>query len=519
MMAGRSGAGTGAAGAAQKEHTRLSMYAVPPSDDVPLEVFDQMAHDRLKVLKMLEASSAGHLDLVPVQKLDKETFWSDARSARGQRDWDTASHFILRLAYCKTDELQRWFIGQELALFKMRFVVDPNPGEFMRDSGLTFEQVNVDDVGPELRADLDSVAQSQMQNDEWKAGKALPRQYYTVPFEDVTGLVAHRRVLLRGGYAFVPPTELLAIVASRFRAQLSRAMKEQGRALPELELGPVDERLKPLLAAYSEQSLENTYRPKSGDAIQVVPADIDRLSEKHFPLCMRYIHQRLRGDHHLKHFCRLQYGLYLKGIGLKMEDLHALYRQEFVKKGLTSEQFEKQYGYNIRHMYGKEGKRQDYTPFACSQIIKNSPGAGEHHGCPFRHHDKESLVKELMACGLASDALRQVMDLVNGSHYQSACAMMFSQTHGIAHDLAITHPNQYFSDSIKHYKLKLEVPALPEGGAGSAAAAAAGGAADAKKSAPSGGAAGNAAATAAAAGRSASPARGAAGAAAAVKAE
>ncbi len=38
------------------------------------------------------------------------------------RKKDHLSHFILRLAYCRSDELRRWLIARELELFKLRFM-------------------------------------------------------------------------------------------------------------------------------------------------------------------------------------------------------------------------------------------------------------------------------------------------------------------------------------------------------------------------------------------------------------
>lgn len=38
------------------------------------------------------------------------------------------------------------------------------------------------------------------------------------------------------------------------------------------------------------------------------------------------------------------------------------------------DKFDKQYLYSIRHNYGKEGQRKDYTPYTCMKVISSTPG-------------------------------------------------------------------------------------------------------------------------------------------------
>lgn len=49
---------------------------------------------------------------------------------------------------------------------------------------------------------------------------------------------------------------------------------------------------------------------------------IDSLAQTSFPLCMRNIHISLRREHHLRHFARRQYGLFLKVLYLDETNLN-----------------------------------------------------------------------------------------------------------------------------------------------------------------------------------------------------
>ena len=60
---------------------------------------------------------------------------------------------------------------------------------------------------------------------------------------------------------------------------------------------------------------------------------------------------------------------------------------------MTAEEFEKSHAYNIRHSYGREGKKTDYTPQSCSTVMGKMPSTGEYHGCIFRHMDETNLRK------------------------------------------------------------------------------------------------------------------------------
>lgn len=55
------------------------------------------------------------------------------------------------------------------------------------------------------------------------------------------------------------------------------------------------------------------------NAEQITADMVDSLARTSFPLCMRQIHFNLRHEHHLRHFARRQYGVFLKVFSSKMK--------------------------------------------------------------------------------------------------------------------------------------------------------------------------------------------------------
>lgn len=160
-------------------------------------------------------------------------------------------------------------------------------------------------------------------------------------------------------------------------------------------------------------TLYNRFKPvkeknEKGYSESVTPEEVEELSQKYFPPCMRYMHQKLKENHHLRHFGRLYFGLFLKGIGMSLDDCLLFFRGEFIKK-ITPEQFQKGYVYNFRYIYGKEGKKVDLSPYSCNKICnENNPGPIDTHGCPFKHFDDTNLKKMLEKDSIPEEKIEEV---------------------------------------------------------------------------------------------------------------
>lgn len=179
------------------------------------------------------------------------------------------------------------------------------------------------------------------------------------------------------------------------------------------------------------------------EGAEITARNIDNLSQ-HFPMCMANLHRTLRRDAHLKHFGRLQYTLFLKGIGLSLEECLIFWRSSFSR--ITDDTFNKNYRYNVRHAYGDVGSDANrrgggYSPYSCQKIlIDPGPGPGEAHGCPYRHFSMENLTTLLRASGVTDRAVLQgVKEDKDSQKFHMACNRYGTHTH--MHTTSPTSPN------------------------------------------------------------------------------
>jgi len=149
-------------------------------------------------------------------------------------------------------------------------------------------------------------------------------------------------------------------------------------------------------------------------------------------------------------------GLFLKGLGFSVDESIQFFREKFSQK-VDSEKFEKMYAYNIRHMYGAEGKKADYKSWSCQKVINlQAPGNQEYHGCPFKVMDREALSRMLQnEYGVTGSQLKEIQESRSKNLYQVACLRLFEARHpnGVSEGVG-NHPNAYFNSSIKYFKAR-----------------------------------------------------------------
>lgn len=132
------------------------------------------------------------------------------------------THFTIDLRLIHREELRRRYVKAETMLFKIRWDTDDR-GErerFLNSLDVGINAVPDKEIEP-LRKELANAAGSRP-----KADADLSKETYCkVHWTRVTDLVATRRVLLKGGFAYVPTREQSSIVFQEFSSRLEQALE------------------------------------------------------------------------------------------------------------------------------------------------------------------------------------------------------------------------------------------------------------------------------------------------------
>ena len=470
-----------------KSRPYIPFYKNAPTKTINMDELETLCFKRVAVLKLIEMDTevSDDFDIIHngiKKKLQKQSVDLKLFEDKDYKkiEEDNIAHFMLRLAYCRSDEYRRWLVTQETRLFRHILYAQTEKNPHMLKNILNHKNLDYDEVtlkewnslkyqiafghlsesdeeliktlkanlktcrdSDEKQSIVDKLRQIEKEHEDCRG------QFFKFNFLSALSLVSYRKCFVHKGFIYLHSAQLFTIISEEFRKELREVLQFTYRHLPVIVKDP---RLAELLKYVSRKELlEFAYDEKTSIKGKVNFANIDFFAQSmHYPPCMKFLHEKLGEDHHLKHYGRLQYGLFTKGIGLSMDESMSFWKKKFYPK-IDGEKFDKQYSYNIRHSYGKEGKRTDYTPWACSKIISQVPGAGEYHGCPFKYF-KDDVMSDflLKKYHLNSDQLLPIMDKKREGASQVACIKLWDATHKVdTKDNVGNHPNAYFSSSLK----------------------------------------------------------------------
>lgn len=446
----------------------LNFYFDPPDAEFPIEVLTDLAEARQTVLcSISEARMRG----IPQQEADRELDkilqrhlplnrnHAIPRIGEKQviieRSQDALSHFVLRVVYSESADFQAWFVNMESELLMRRMKSEDNHvrNKFFWSVFRNVPLLSLEDKKKYIKELCMSGGMTEFE--------VYNMDFYVVPFRNANNLVSRRKVFLNRGMAYVPSTEQCSLILEAFKSHLSRNL----RLLSALNPGLVSGKMKTILdivssrcqrifrtsVSFPSRSSTLASRSSEGTPGTIDPPSYSNIDQimRFFPPCMRNIQLILAKSGHLKYNDRLKYGLFLKWIGMSFPDSMIFWERSMYS--VPPSTFKREYSYNIRYNYGLEGKRKDFPPWSCRDILSRDYPAGN-HGCPFLELPKTDLVAFLESgYSCSSQNAEEIAGMAKHNHYQLACTSLLASVLEPSKDLSVPSndeiletPNQFY---------------------------------------------------------------------------
>lgn len=262
--------------------SRISLYDTPPTEEISLEELEQLAIDRLRLLKYIETLSIRQAKDEEFQQklkafedkyvpLHSNDAWK-GYSLDEERRRDHLGHYILRLGFCIKEETRRWFVTQESLLFKYRYQHEKSEDRLKLLQSAMPSLIQVEDT--ERNTYQHELVSS-------SGYSSLNDNIFKVPFEQVLDLVSKRSVFVLDGWAYVPRSESSSIILNRFRNNLENDLEILSRYLPKLQ---EDERLLPILMNICHSADDDNDRAVTGaqGTPSLTASDVDKVNNMIF---------------------------------------------------------------------------------------------------------------------------------------------------------------------------------------------------------------------------------------------
>ncbi len=413
--------------------------------------FNREEGDGASERSLIEALAKKHLGV-----LVKSKYPAMDLTSKGSMKRDRLAYLVLFLAFGTMDETRAFFLRNEIRLFKARVMMADVKPHTALGYVLT--------TGVVRRAsDEDFITDDEVLQD-WGAATApsVDRARLTnVLIGDASLLHSvfrwSRDVLLYRGKVYIPDTSALDVLLEIGTLTLTanHVIITPAAIRPDRNMLQLIQDLKDM----SVRNLEMEYDDKASGKM-ALKEFVDVHATRDLPPCIRHLYMTLTTRYKLFHDGRLQFYLFLKSIGVSCEDTTHLMREYMTKQpDLDINGFTKNYLYNIRHAYGKEGSRKSYGAMSCTKTMALPRATGSSvHGCPLAHMPfgvLQDLLPKMYPRGVDMSRMGLIKGNIEAGNPQNACQEVFKATHPARDDDAVTK----FSDAAAHPRSWMEASA------------------------------------------------------------
>ena len=304
---------------------------------------------------------------------------------------DRVSHFFLRLAVAKINDaaVKETFLKGETCLFSYRITENSRPdlANRLADVVRHIDQLETEDNEFDI---LSESIVTLLRQEMLDAGNGNEHEGFKVPFYVVPSLVATRQVQLDHGMAIIDSVNVRKFLSCVFTKILCSSLSNMTAIALRYGAEDDDQRLIVLIRRIKHQvrGPRQTLLP-----IGVLRAhEIDKAS-LHFPPCFAHVHNHLSRTHHrLGHHARIAYTLFLKEIGLTLDEAFKFWSFHYSKRpshhheqkcAHSWQENTKKFEYSINHLYGNAGGRKNYSAHSCAAIAERRSSVNEELTCPY----------------------------------------------------------------------------------------------------------------------------------------